>query len=95
MEKIKIKTIKDDVIIDIQVSGAFYRVLRNTCLTLSQNMPLEEFQKLIKNFKEEKPAQNINEQNLYNLLILLYEIETSAEKQNKTVEEEIEIPKQD
>jgi hypothetical protein len=95
MEKIKVKTIEDSTIIDIQVSGAFYKVLRNTCLGLAQAVPLDDYRKLLDNFKNQKPAQNLDEQNMYNLLMLLYEIETSAEKQNKTTEQEIEIPEED
>ncbi len=95
MEKIKLKTIQDSAIIDIQVSGAFYKVLRNTCLGLAQESPLEDYRKLLDNFKNQKPAENLQDQNMYNLLILLYEIETSAEKQNKTVEEEYELPSEE
>jgi hypothetical protein len=92
MAKIKYDRIPPDAIIDIQVSGTFYRGIVDLLTMLSNTVPLEEFKAILEKLKSNNPAESMIEFNVNILMSLIYEIEKKAKSQNKTKEEEVEIP---
>jgi hypothetical protein len=92
MDKIKYKTIPPDVLIDIKISGAFYRRMVDLLTLLGESIPLEEFKALLVKLKDNKPVESSLEFSVQTLLTLIFEVEKEAVSQNKTKEEEVEIP---
>lgn len=92
MAKIKYQTIPPDAIIDIQVSGSFYRRLVEILTALGNGMPIEDFKKVLEKLKGNEPPANIHELNIHLNMMLIYEIEQQAVKQKKAVDAEMEIP---
>jgi hypothetical protein len=91
MEKtIKYNSIPNDVLVDIKVSGSFYRQLVNLATALGNSVPLEEFKEVLDKLKTEDPPKSIFELNVHSILGLIYEIETKAIQQNKIKEIEID-----
>lgn len=90
MEKIKYDTIPSDVLIDIQVSGSFYKKLVNLLTALGESVPPEEFKAALEKLKTDEPVKNIFELNVHLLLALIYELEKRAVEQKKTKEVEID-----
>jgi len=92
MAKIKYDTIPKEAIIDIQISGLFYRGIVDLLTALGNTVPIEDFKKMLEKLKKNEPAETHLEFNVNILMSLIYEIETKARAQNKTKQEEIEIP---
>ena len=92
MAKVKFKGIKVDTIIDIKVSGYFYNKILNVIMMLGQSVTPTEFAQALNNIKEDKERNGLLESNLEVLIALLTEIEKQAFEQDKTTEEEIDVP---
>jgi len=92
MEKIKYKTIPPDVLIDIKISGAFYRRMVDLLTMLGESVPLEEFRALLIKLEDKKPIESTLEFNVQTILTLIFEVEKAAVDQEKTKEAEIEVP---
>lgn len=92
MAKIKYKTIPQDAIIDIQVSGSFYRRIVEILTSLGNAMKPEEFKAVLEKLKTTDSPANLHELNIHLNIMLINEIEQQAVKQNKTKEVEIEVP---
>jgi len=92
MAKVQYKTIPPDAIIDIQVSGSFYRRLVELLTALGNSMPLEDFKKVLEKLKTNDPPANLHELNIHLNMMLIYEIEQQAVKQEKCKDAEIEVP---
>jgi len=92
MAKVQYKTIPPDAIIDIQVSGSFYRRLVELLTALGNGMPLEDFKKVLEKLKTNDPPANLHELNIHINMMLIYEIEQQAVKQEKCKDAEIEVP---
>lgn len=92
MAKIKYDTIPSDVLVDIQVSGTFYRRLVELISMLGESVPLAEFKEVLERLKENKPAKDMFELNVHLLISIIYEIEKQAKAQNKCKQEEMEVP---
>lgn len=90
MEKIKYDTIPSDVLIDIQVSGSFYKKLVNLLTSLGESVPPEEFKAVLEKLKTDEPVKNIFELNVHVLISIIYELEKRAVEQKKTKEVEID-----
>tara|TARA_B110000503_G_scaffold27536_1_gene43952 strand:+ start:7795 stop:8097 length:303 start_codon:yes stop_codon:yes gene_type:complete len=92
-EKIKIKTIPFEEIIDIQISGAFYVRIQNIFLSLIQNLKDDDLKKLLEKIQT-KPEEITDpvEYNIVTLMILMNEIEHQAKSTNKVKDQEIDIP---
>jgi len=94
MAKIKYDTIPTDVLIDIQISGAFYRRMVDLLGMLSESVPLDDFKAVLEKLKTNNPAEDMFEFNVHTLMSLIYEVEKRAKEQNKTKQEEIEVEDQ-
>jgi hypothetical protein len=94
MTKIKYDTIPKDVIIDIQISGTFYRGLTDLLTMLGESVPLDDFKKILEKLKANNPAESMLEFNVFMIMSLVYEIEKKAKEQNKTKQEEIDVPEE-
>jgi hypothetical protein len=92
MAKIKFPTIPNDAIIDIQVSGSFYRRLVDLITELGNSKPIDEFKAVLERLKTTEGAKDAYELNVHLVMMLIYEIEKKAFEQKKTKEEEIEVP---
>jgi hypothetical protein len=90
MEKIKYDTIPSDVLIDIQVSGSFYKKLVNLLTALGESVPQEEFKAALEKLKTDEPVKNVFELNVHVLISIIYELEKRAVEQKKTKEVEID-----
>lgn len=85
-ENIKYESIPYDVLIDIKVSGSFYKQLVNLLTALGDSVPLEEFKEVLEKLKTNDPPKSIFELNVHSLVSLIYEIEAKAQEQKKTKE---------
>jgi hypothetical protein len=94
MSKVKYTGIDPDAIIDIQVSGHFYKQIVNSILTLGDTKTPEEFKKALEVIKEDTPAKDYFELTVRTLTALIFEIETKAKAQDKVKEYEIEVPEE-
>ncbi len=92
MAKVKFQTIPNDALIDIQVSGSFYKRVVELLTALGNSMKLDEFKAVLEKLKTNDPPANLHEMNIHVNMMLVYEIEQQAVKQGKTKEEEHEIP---
>lgn len=92
MAKITYDTIKPDVLIDIQISGTFYRRMVDLLTMLGESVPLDDFKKVLAKLKENNPAEDMYELNVHTLVSLIYEVEKQAKAQNKTTLAEMEVP---
>ena len=91
MAKIKYETIKPDVLIDIQISGYFYRRMVDLLTMLSESVLLEDFKKVLEKLKDNNPAADMFELNVHTIMSLIYEVEKQSKIQNKTSETEIDV----
>jgi len=92
MAKIKFDTIPTDALIDIQISGSFYRRMVDLITMLGESVPLEEFKAILERLKDNNPAADMFEFNVHTVICLIYEVEKQAKAQNKTVVSELDIP---
>lgn len=92
MAKITYDTIKPDVLIDIQISGTFYRRMVDLLTMLGESVPLEDFKKVLDKLKENNPAEDMFEFSVHTIMSLIYEVEKKAKEQNKTTQAEMEVP---
>ena len=92
MAKIKFDTIPADALIDIQISGAFYRRMVDLITMLGESVPLADFKAILERLKDNNPATDMFEFNVHTVICLVYEVEKQAKAQNKTVISEVEIP---
>lgn len=92
MTKIKFDTIPTDTLIDIQISGSFYRRMVDLITMLGESVPLEEFKAILERLKDNNPAADMFEFNVHTVICLIYEVEKQAKAQNKTVVSELDIP---
>lgn len=92
MTKIKFDTIPTDALIDIQISGSFYRRMVDLITMLGESVPLEEFKAILERLKDNNPAADMFEFNVHTVICLIYEVEKQAKAQNKTVVSELDIP---
>ena len=95
MPKVSYSTIPEDALIDIKVSGQFHRRLITLITLLGETVSLDEFKAVLESIKENKPSDKLFEFNVHTILMLIYEIETEAKKQNKLTTAEIEVPEEE
>lgn len=93
MSKINYKGVDPEAIIDIQVSGFFYKQIVNALLALGDTRKPEEFKEALESLKTDKPAKDAFEICVRTLTSLIYEIETKAQAQDKLKEFEVDAPK--
>lgn len=84
MEKASVETIKNDAIIDIQVSGAFYRALQHVINHLVQYESEESLKAVIDKLNAGESSENFTpwEFAIETMIVLCAEIEAKARKQN-------------
>jgi len=86
----KISYLPDDTIVDIQVSGAFYKRLQTLLFSLTENIEAEDTQKIYKNAIDGK-AETILEYNVETMLLICKEVEEKTTEQNLWKEEEVDL----
>lgn len=85
-ENIKYESIPYDALIDIQISGSFYKQLVNLLTALGDSVPLDEFKAILEKLKDNNPPKSTLELNVHSLISLIYELEIKAKEQKKTKE---------
>jgi len=84
MANIKVQTLPNDALVDIQISGVFYRQLTDLLLGLGDSRLPEEFQKVLEKMKDNNPPEDLYELNVQTITTLVYEIELKGIEQGKT-----------
>jgi hypothetical protein len=89
----KIKEIKDDAIIKIEVNKAFYLMIKALSLYLFTSITNEDKDGYLKDLVS-KEYKNLDElqKNIYTVILLLAEIEKQGTAQNMYIEKEVEEP---
>lgn len=85
MSKVTYPTIPEDAIIDIQVSGAFYKQIVAALMSLANTRSQDEFKKALESIKDTAPSKDYFDLNVITLTALIYEIENKAKTQDKLV----------
>ena len=88
-ETIKYETLPYDALVDVQISGTFYKKLVDLLSALGDSVTAEEFQAVVEKLKTNDAPKDIFEVNVHLILALIFEIETKAVAQNKVKEVEI------
>lgn len=92
MAKLKFDTIPNEALIEIQISGSFYKRMVDLITMLGESVPLEDFKSVLEKLKDNNPANDMFEFNVHTIICLIYEVEKQAKAQNKTVISEFEVP---
>ena len=89
----KIKEIKDDAVINIQVNKSYYLMVKGLSLQLFANVTVEDKDAYLKELltKEYKDLDE-HQRSLFTIILLLAEIETQATKQDLYEENEVNDP---
>lgn len=95
METNKVEVINPKSIINIQLSGSFYKSIQNVMFHLSSYRESEDLTGLIEKINNQSDPAEFDdwEMSMETLLILCAEVEEKAKEQKCT--EEIEIPSQE
>lgn len=83
MTAISYPTIPNEAIVDIQVSGAFYKDLIALHISLAETVTLDQYKTILENLKNNKPADSVFATTVEIIMVLIYEIETKAKAQDK------------
>ena len=92
MAKIKYPTIPEDVVMNLKISGKFYKELGTVLLELTKELKENEYTQCIEKIKTNTPAENIKEANIMLITALVFSMEYAAKEQGLTKEVEIETP---
>jgi hypothetical protein len=92
MAKLKLPTVADNAVIDIQIHETFYRKLSVLLIALGQEKTQNDFANALKSLKEPKLPTDVYSLTVQVVCQLIYEIENGAKEQNKTKEVEVEVP---
>jgi len=83
MAKITYPTIPNEALVDIQVSGAFYKDLLGLQISLSETVTLEQYKKVLEELKNDKPPESVFSNTVQIVMAMIYEIEVKAKAQDK------------
>lgn len=92
MAKKTYPSIPTDAVIDIKISGSYYRALAQLLLGLTQQVSQDKYASCIDKFKNNKPAADLTELNLILITSLAFTIEQAANDQKVTTEIEVDVP---
>lgn len=90
MEKIKVETIKEDAIVEIQIGTQFLVDLQKVLMLLSFLEPIDRLKPLLE--KAEKNPEDLDEweKAVYTMLVLITTIEEKAKESGFVEEQELE-----
>lgn len=83
MTKLSYPTIPNEAIIDIQVSGAFYKDLLGLQISLSETVTLDQYKKVLEELKTDKVPDSVFSNTVQIIMALIFEIESKAKTQDK------------
>lgn len=83
MAKTTYPVIPDEAIIDIQVSGTFYKKLLKLSIALGDSRPKEDYKKALETLGKGDP-EDLYELTVQTVVAVLFEVETNAKAQGKT-----------
>lgn len=85
-----VQYLKDDTLVEITVSGAFYKRLQALLIYTAQKKTLQEFQVLYANLSQGNEPLSEYDFHLQTIFGIVTEIEHKANQQGKTSEEPVE-----
>tara|TARA_R100001460_G_C3440552_1_gene163417 strand:- start:107 stop:424 length:318 start_codon:yes stop_codon:yes gene_type:complete len=88
----KVKQIKEDAIVTIEVNKIFYKMVKDLSGFLISGMEIKSASDLQSIMKKDFDKMTDPEKGVYTLTLLLAEIEVQADKQDKIEETEILLP---
>ena len=88
----KVKKIKKDAIVTIEVNKIFYKMVKDLSGFLISGMEIKSASDLQSIMKKDFDKMTDPEKGVYTLTLLLAEIEVQADKQDKIEETEILLP---
>lgn len=83
MAKLSYPTIPNEVIVDIQVSGAFYKDLMALQISLAESVTLDQYKAILEKLKDKSSPESVFAHTVEVILALTYEIESKATAQGK------------
>jgi hypothetical protein len=90
---VKVKELKDDILVDVKISKNYYMMLKATLYYLFSSIEESDREKNITAIKDKKYVDmNEFERSFYTLTLLIAEIEKIAVEQNQYEEKEILEP---
>jgi hypothetical protein len=92
---VKVKELKDDILIDVQVNKGYYLMLKSTLFFIFQNMAPDDVKReesLIKIKSGKYEEMNEFEKAFYTISLMLAEIEQKAINSDNIVEKEVLEP---
>jgi len=95
MAKIKVKEIKDDALISVQVNKSFYFMVKNTLFYLfkESNTTEDKKEEVLKGLMDKEYNSMTHwEQSFYTLTLLLAEIERQAVENDQFTDIEVDVP---
>jgi hypothetical protein len=88
----KVKEIKDDAIISIDVNRNYYLMLKNTSLWITKQLNIDDPEELKSLMTKKFEDLSDPQKSFYTLVLLLAEIESKANDQDALQEKEILLP---
>jgi hypothetical protein len=92
MAKLTFPVSPDDILIELKVSGTFYKALSQTLLGYTQSLTDAEYIEIRQKIKDNKQASDLKQLTIMLLTSLVFSLEKSAEEQKLTKIVETEIP---
>jgi thymidine phosphorylase len=90
MAKTTYPVIPDEALIDIKVSGTFYKKLLKLSVSLGESRPIEDYKRALETLGKELP-KDLYELNVQVVVAMLYEVEKAARDQKKTKMIEVDL----
>jgi hypothetical protein len=92
MEKLQVEIIKNEAIIDIKLSGSFYKRVQHALNVLASTEGQEALSNLVEKINTETPDEELSEWEnaVQTLMILCSEVEAKAKQQGHTEMVEID-----
>ena len=91
MSKVTLPIIRENVLLNIELSTNFYFRIKNLFNTISDKTDKDTLNKVIENLKEQKNANSIEEETLMVLLALIAVVEEKVKQENLYDMKEVDI----
>lgn len=91
MAKQSYPVIPDEALIDIQISGSFYKKLLQLSVALGESRPLDDYKKALETLGDKREPEDLYELTVQAVVSVLFEVENNAKAQSKTKIVEIDL----
>lgn len=90
MAKLKVPFIADQTIVNVEISGYFYKKIQTIFLAKGAERSKEEFIRILERAKQNEPIEDLYEAEVQVLAALVLSIERAAQDQNKLSHKDID-----